>query len=186
MKANRLEISRGEAPYLTSRYDTVSGKTIPLPDRIGILDRKLRIVSENTATEKDWNTWSVKAIQSVYGYEWQGDSLLLARENLLCTYIENYQSRFDKNPDIKTIRKITGIITWNVFQMDGIKGVIPNSCHSLKETDTTLFEEDSKFVPCPGCQSGDNSRHNGIYAKTFDWSAKKSVVFFKAFRSKTK
>lgn len=54
VKANRFEITCGEAPYLTSRYDTVTGKFIELPDRIGLLDRKLRIVSENTIQESEW------------------------------------------------------------------------------------------------------------------------------------
>ncbi len=43
----RLEITCGEAPYLVSRYDTVSGEMIDLSQRIGLLDRKLRVVSEN-------------------------------------------------------------------------------------------------------------------------------------------
>ena len=50
--AQRLEISCGEAPYLVSRYDTVTGETIPISQRIGLLDRKLRVVSENTDTEE--------------------------------------------------------------------------------------------------------------------------------------
>ena len=50
----RLEITCGEAPYLVSRYDTVSGYMIELSQRIGLLDRKLRVVSENTQTEKEW------------------------------------------------------------------------------------------------------------------------------------
>ena len=77
--AQRLEISCGEAPYLVSRYDTVTGETIPISQRIGLLDRKLR---ENTDTEEEWFTWTKRAFQSVYGFEYQGDSLLLARENL--------------------------------------------------------------------------------------------------------
>ena len=44
VKSKRLEISCGEAPYLVSRYDTVTGKTIKIEDRIGLLDRKLRVV----------------------------------------------------------------------------------------------------------------------------------------------
>ena len=36
----RLEITCGEAPYLVSRYDTVTGDTIELAQRIGLLDRK--------------------------------------------------------------------------------------------------------------------------------------------------
>ena len=50
--AQRLEISCGEAPYLVSRYDTVTGETIPISQRIGLLDRKLRVISENTDTEE--------------------------------------------------------------------------------------------------------------------------------------
>ena len=41
--ARRLEISCGEAPYLVSRYDTVTGELIPIVRRIGILDRKLQV-----------------------------------------------------------------------------------------------------------------------------------------------
>ena len=41
-----MEVSCGEAPYITSRYDTVSGDYIEVPDRIGLLDRKLRVISE--------------------------------------------------------------------------------------------------------------------------------------------
>lgn len=80
--AQRLEISCGEAPYLVSRYDTVTGETIPISQRIGLLDRKLRVIGENTDTEEEWFTWTKRAFQSVYGFEYQGDSLLLVRENL--------------------------------------------------------------------------------------------------------
>ncbi|NOQ31463.1 MAG: hypothetical protein GQ570_10095 [Helicobacteraceae bacterium] len=52
----RLEVSCGEAPYLTSRYDTTTGKYIPVINRIGFLDRKLRIISENIKTKKSWLT----------------------------------------------------------------------------------------------------------------------------------
>ena len=50
--AQRLEIFCGEAPYLVSCYDTVTGETIPISQRIGLLDRKLRVVSENTDIEE--------------------------------------------------------------------------------------------------------------------------------------
>ena len=52
--ARRMEISCGEAPYLVSRYDTVSGESIPIKERIGILDRKLRIVNENAKDDEEW------------------------------------------------------------------------------------------------------------------------------------
>ena len=43
----RLEITCGEAPYLCNRYDAVTGEyNENVKYRIGMLDRKLRIVSE--------------------------------------------------------------------------------------------------------------------------------------------
>ena len=87
-----LEITCGEAPYLVSRYDATTGEPIPLDKRIGLLDRKLRVVSENTETQEDWLKWAETAYQNTYGYEWQGDNLLLARLSLLFTFIDYYQS----------------------------------------------------------------------------------------------
>ncbi len=50
----RLEITCGEAPYIVSRYDTTTGETIPIEQRIGLLDRKLRVVGEHTNTSGEW------------------------------------------------------------------------------------------------------------------------------------
>lgn len=44
--ARRLEISCGEAPYLVSRYNTVTGEPIQVRDRIGILDRKFNMIKK--------------------------------------------------------------------------------------------------------------------------------------------
>ena len=79
VRATRMEITCGEAPYLVSRYDTTTGKFIPLEQRIGLLDRKLRVVSENTTTSGEWLEMAQVAYENIYGYEWQGDNLLLAR-----------------------------------------------------------------------------------------------------------
>lgn len=88
VRDTRLEITCGEAPYLASRYDTVTGELIPVNQRIGLLDRKLRVVNENVDSHKDWLKWVQVAYQNIYGYEWQGDSLLLARESLLQTFFD--------------------------------------------------------------------------------------------------
>lgn len=50
--ARRLEITCGEAPYLVSRYDVATGESIPIQNRVGILDRKLRVVKENASDRK--------------------------------------------------------------------------------------------------------------------------------------
>lgn len=183
--AQRLEIACGEAPYLVSRYDTVTGKKIPLDQRIGLLDRKMRIVRENTKTEMEWLIWAQRAFESVYGFEYQGDNLLLARENLLYSYIEYYCERFQRTPDIPLLCKIANIISWNVWQMDGLKYVVPGSCKPEENTQLSIFDYlcDSAFSfedtveQCPGCARGDIYRHTGIYCRVMDWRSKRSQTF---------
>ncbi len=64
--ARRIEVSCGEAPYLVSRYDTVTGESIELISRIGLLDRKLRVVTENATDEKEWLKWVYRAYESIH------------------------------------------------------------------------------------------------------------------------
>lgn len=177
VKANRLEISCGEAPYLISRYDTVTGQWIDVKDRIGILDRKLRIVNENTVSEGEWYKWVIKAYQSIFAFEWQGDSLLIARENLLFTFIDYYVDRFKKNPTKEYLTEIAQILSWNIWQMDGLKFVIPNTCKPTPKMQMSFFEEDDKMEDCIGCKNGDFNKHTGTYCKVMNWSTKKSVEF---------
>ena len=175
--SKRLEVSCGEAPYLVSRYDSVTGERIPLKDRIGILDRKLRIVSENARHDEEWLKWSWRAVESVYGFEYQGDNLLLARENILYSYIEYYYARFKRQPELTWLRKIAQTISWNIWQMDGIKGVVPGSCKPLERSQVTLFDDEAESAACPGCAKGDIFRHTGIYCKVKDWRGKKTQTY---------
>lgn len=121
-----LEITCGEAPYLVSRYDAATGEPIPLEKRIGLLDRKLRLVNDNTETKEEWLKWALIAYQNTYGYEWQGDNLLIARKALLLTFIENYQARFHEPPSHEDIEGIADVISWNLWQMDGLRGTPPD------------------------------------------------------------
>lgn len=52
--SRRLEITCGEAPFLAGRYDVAAGELIPVSRRIGVLDRKLRIVNETAQNYSDW------------------------------------------------------------------------------------------------------------------------------------
>lgn len=125
VKLTRMEISCGEAPYITSRYDTVTGKTIEVENRIGLLDRKLRVINENIDDKKEWIKWAKIAYRNIYGFEYQGDNLLIARENLLQTFIENYKYKFNEKLEEKEIKAIASIIAWNIWQMDGITMTVP-------------------------------------------------------------
>jgi hypothetical protein len=180
----RMEITCGEAPYLVSRYDTVTGEPIDIDRRIGLLDRKLRVIGENTETSGDWLKATKEAYHSIYGYEWQGDNLVLAREALLYTFIDYYEAKFGKKPQLKSLLSIAYIVSWNIWQMDGLKGVVPDSCsmqpkEEKHDTQLSLFfddmpepEAEPTLFECPGCQNKDITKHNGIYCIIRDWSVK--------------
>lgn len=184
----RLEITCGEAPYLVSRYDTTTGELIPINERVGIFDRKMRVVNENCPDNSSWNNWSMRALKSVYGYEFQGDSVLIARENLLFDYIDYYQARYNQEPSIELLRSVANVIAWNIWQMDGLRSVVPYSCHKEKEAhQISLFdlEEEPEITmrQCPGCEKNDMFKHNGVYSRIFDWtSLNKSIPFIDVFK----
>lgn len=177
VRDTRLEISCGEAPYLVSRYDTTTGEFIQIENRIGILDRKLRVVNENLDSINEWFEAVETAYKSTYGFEWQGDSLLLAREALLITFIENFTHKFETEPPLDYIQNIAEIISWNIWQMDGLKGVIPNSCKDEIIDISDFFETKTEIKKCKGCETQNIKSHNGIYCNIMDWDIEKPIKF---------
>ena len=154
VQSRRLEVTCGEAPFLASRYDAATGEMIPVARRIGILDRKLRVVSENAATEDEWRKYATHAVQSTYGYEYQGDNLLLARVNLLLTYAEHLQARWQRKPTEEELQAIAKIISWNLWQMDGLHLSVPGGKPQPEAEQLDLFsmlgaaEEQPPTVSC--------------------------------------
>lgn len=136
-----LEITCGEAPYIVTPYDTVTGEPLDLADRVGFLDRKLQRISREVSEPETWLHWVMRAYQASYGYEYQGDSLLLARENLYMTFLDYYQEKFSQSPNEETKKKIARIISYNLFQMDGLAYVTPYSEKKKDEVQLSLFEE---------------------------------------------
>lgn len=181
----RLEITCGEAPYLVSRYDSVSGEKIELFSRIGLFDRKMRVICEN-ACDDEWVEQSLIALKSIYGYEFLGDNLFIARKNLLLSYIDYYIYHFNKMPDNELLINVAEIISWNLWQMDGLKMVIPYSCHNEKPKyfQPSLFgdAEEPKEELCLGCKNNDMHKHNGIYSCVMDWEKNKKIKFITLFR----
>jgi len=175
--ATRLEITCGEAPFLTSRYDMISGVSIAIKARMGMLDRKLRIVNEH-CTGDEWTRWALLALGSVYGFEWQGDNLLLARESLLASFSESYEQQFGHKADRATLMLAAEIIAWNVWQMDGLKGVVPVSCRETRIMETDFFGETkvTSVLPCPGCEHDDITLHNGMRCCLRRWLPSESMT----------
>ena len=156
--SRRMEITCGEGPFLVSRYDAATGEIIPVAERVGLLDRKLRVVSENAEDEAEWLTWALRAFQASYGYEWAGDNLLIARVNLLVSLWEHFKACFGHSPEARVEKKLANIIAWNILQMDGLVYTVPYS--HAPEDQISLFE--SEYRPPPLC-------------RTFNWRARKNV-----------
>lgn len=127
VKRTWIEITCGEAPYMTTRYDMETGDIIPFEERVGFVDRKLKRINSEVEDKAEWQRLVEEAFKSSYGFEWSGDSLLLARENLLYTYRDYYYAKWSEEPLYGLFEDIAEIISYNVFQMDGLKYIIPLS-----------------------------------------------------------
>lgn len=180
----RLEITCGEAPFIVSRYNpTAHGVLIKLEHRVGFLDKKLKIVGRYCQSEEEWLFWAKEAFKASYGYEWQGDNVLLARENLLYTMIDYYEAQFWNRPSIEIQEEFAEIISWNIFQMDGLRYVIPMSCHNTNKIipgSLTLFEEIPDKIEvheCEGCKYSRIKKHNWTYVKIMNWNSNNTVRF---------
>ncbi|AOA00528.1 restriction endonuclease [Carnobacterium divergens] len=170
-----LEIACGEAPYMVSRYDSVTGEFIPIQKRVGFIDKKLNRISEEIDDEIKWGNYAKLVYQTSFGYEFQGDSLLIARENVLYTFLDYYVDKFKKQPDIELQKEIAKIISYNIFQMDGLNYTIPHSGeqnfgNGIKQLD--LFGE----LKLEKEDNLDNQEVN-ILTKIKYWKNKKMVEF---------
>jgi hypothetical protein len=149
-----LEITCGEAPYMATRYDMETGEIVPIAERVGFVDRKLARINAEISDKAEWQRLVELAYKSSYGFEWNGDSLLLARENLLYTYRDYYFAKWGNEPLYGLFAEIATIISYNVFQMDGLKYTIPltEKREKVVEMQLALFDmgerhEAWKIVP---------------------------------------
>ena len=141
VEARCLEPACGEAPFITNRYDAETGEEIPFDKRAGILDKKFRAIP----ADADKLSWAYRAVQSVYGFELQDDSLLLARANVLLAFAE-----FVKDFSLDELKEAANIIAWNFFKFDG------------------MSEPDSFFAPTiVDWRDGENFSFGGINMAKF-------------------
>lgn len=153
-----MESCCGEGPYMCSPYDTTDGRDIPVSERVGLLDRKLRLcglfAGESPAS---WLEAAASALKACYAYEWQGDSLALARLNALSTAMDFMLDRFPgagSSPSFPgLLPPLAEIISKNMVQMDGMSWCVPMSCSPS----------------CEGCRGNEPRRHDGVPARVFWW-----------------
>ncbi len=191
VKELRLEITCGEAPFIVNRYNAANGKKVRmLDDRVGFLDRKLQTVSKFCENKNSWLEWATIAFQCSYGYEWQGDNLLLARENLLYTFIDFWNDKFPKDrinlerklatEKLEILREIATIISWNIFQMDGLNNIVPMS---------GVVDEEVKEIPPMLLLLGEKppkpKGKTPKYVKIMDWEKNKAIKFVSLLEENT-
>lgn len=176
-----LEITCGEGPYMVNRYDMITGKLIPLAQRFGFVDRKLRRINDEINDEEVWQSLVKKAYQSSYGYEFQGDSLLLARENLFYSFFDYYQEKFGKQPNLTLQTEIAKIISYNVFQMDGLNCSVPYaSSHKINQNyQLNLFGELEKT------EESEIVTTSGTLVKIKNW-VKNQLILFQSLKEEQK
>ena len=179
--SRRLEITCGEAPFIVSRYDAATGEYLPIERRIGLLDRKLRIVNENAGTEQEWVKWAIRAVQSVYGYEYQGDNLLIARINVLLTFSEYLQAKWQREPTEKELRTVAKVIAWNFWQMDGLMGTVPKGKLQTQEPEIRpiTMEELGWFASIDGVAPPElpQKQETMPFCRVCNWRQAHTVIF---------
>lgn len=153
MESVWMEITCGEAPYIVSRYDATTGQFISCSERVGFLDRKLQILQKSVSDKKRWLKAVKQLYKKSYGYEFHGDSLLIARENLFLTFIDYYQDAFGDNPLTDSalkedLEEIAEIISYNLIQAGGLTGKIPFSERKVvpKMVQLSLFDNYEESV----------------------------------------
>ena len=121
-------------------------------------------MNENAADEAEWLEWAFRAFQSVYGYEYQGDNLLIARMNLLYTLADYIEAMWHRQAARKELEKFLNVICWNFWQMDGLKDTSPYGIPIDEIVQLSMF--------------GDNETVDEIvYCKISDWRADASRLF---------
>ncbi len=194
----RLEITCGEGPFIAGRYNPISssGVIVKPHSRVGFLDRKLQKVNKFASNKADWLKYAELALKSSYGYEWQGDNLLIARENILLTIDDFYRVKFKVKNGLTTkqLESFAEIISWNFFQMDGLKYVKPMSCRKDVVKPSTVQKNQTRLLPiekaqkiqikCEGCRLGNPLAHSGEYAVVMDWQKNKKIKFVKLVSTK--
>lgn len=155
VKRKWIEITCGEGPYMATRYDMETGKKLLLNNRVGFVDRKLHRINSEIDDKAEWQRLVEEAYKSSYGFEWSGDSLLLARENLLYTYRDYYIDKWQTEPIYGLFKTIAEIISYNIFQMDGLKYTVPltDKKERITEFQMSLFDTEEpkdKWIIKPG------------------------------------
>lgn len=116
----------GEGAFMTTLYDPITGEDIPEPERVGVLDRKLRLVVENAPMSMA-TRYLLTALRTSYACELVGDNVILARMNVLLAWREAYCRVMGTSPSVAEMTEACEVICGTVMQVDVLTGMIPAS-----------------------------------------------------------
>lgn len=125
MKRTWLEITAGEAPHMATRYDVETGEIVPLTKRVGFVDRKLKRINAEVDDKAEWQRLVLKRINQVMVLSGVVTHFyLLGKIFFTHTEIIIFKNG-SKNQLMACLVNIAKIISYNLFQMDGLKYIIP-------------------------------------------------------------
>ena len=102
----------------------------------------------------------------MYGYEYQGDNLLIARINVLRTLEDAIQEAGYESYRTADLKKLANIISWNFWQMDGLTGYVPFRALDESYYQPSIFDLLTQTEEIPD----EANNHEAILAKIYDWS----------------
>ena len=167
-----LEVACGEAPYLTSRYDATTGELIALGGRVGFFDRKLAAIPISLGDEAATLNWALRALRATFGFELQGDSLLLARLNLLASFDEATSALLGRSLVADELTEAAHVIARNVWQMDGLTLKSPSGADVVLPVDS--FDITVANPPYQKAMAGTSDRQ--IYPGFMDFAFRVSSL----------
>lgn len=173
IRSRRLEITCGEAPFIVNRYDAADGTVVPFNRRIGILDKKLVKVKEITSSRDTWKKWAKEALESVYGYEYQGDNLLIARINVLRTLEDAIQEAGYESYRTADLKKLAEIVSWNFWQMDGLTGYVPFRALDESYYQPSIFD----LLELTNETPDKTDNREAVLSKIYDWVNKSELEY---------
>lgn len=152
VRATRMEVSCGEAPYLTTRYDAVTGKYIPVRCRVGLLDRKLRVILENVSNAELVDKYKVLAPKA-WGTGNEANDWLnpfIVGPHSVCTETYLVMGAFDTEEEAKNLvsyiqtkffHAMTSILKISQNAAKGVYELVPMQDFSKSWSDDKLYEK---------------------------------------------
>ena len=90
---------------------------------------------------------ALDALRATYGFEYQGDNLLIARINVLETFAEHLHDRWGTSATQEELEQAAWIVSWNFWQMNGFTDAVPTNKMDVEVESTLGAFEEPKPVP---------------------------------------